>query len=60
MTWLNNGTTIHMIEALDGSWTVGPIGPIQAGVRTFDTPGTYTYTCKEHPWARAQLIVVPQ
>ena len=42
VTWLNNGTTVHTIEALDGSWSVGPLNPIQAGVRMFDKPGTYT------------------
>ena len=23
----------------------------------FDKPGTYTYICKEHPWAYGQIIV---
>ena len=25
----------------------------------FDKPGEYTYICKEHPWAKAQIIVTP-
>ena len=49
---------MHTIVARDGSWTTGPLSPIQAGVVKFDKPGSYTYTCKEHPWAAAQLIVV--
>jgi plastocyanin len=24
---------------------------------TFSKPGTYVYTCREHPWAYAQIIV---
>jgi alcohol dehydrogenase (cytochrome c) len=58
VTWINNGTMVHTIVARDGSWTTGPLNPIQAGVVKFDKPGTYIYTCKEHPWAAAQLIVV--
>jgi quinohemoprotein ethanol dehydrogenase len=58
VTWINNGSMVHTVVARDGSWTTGPLGPIQAGVVKFDKPGTYTYTCKEHPWAAAQLIVV--
>ena len=57
VTWINNGTMVHTIVARDGSWTTGPLNPIQAGVVKFDKPGTYIYTCKEHPWAAAQLIV---
>ena len=58
VTWINNGTMVHTIVARDGSWTTGPLNPIQAGVVKFDKPGTYIYTCKEHPWAAAELIVV--
>ena len=57
--WTNNGRMIHEVAAEDGSWTTGPINPIQVGVITFDKPGTYTYVCKNHPWAKAQLLVVP-
>ncbi len=27
------------------------------GGTTFDKPGSYTYTCKEHPWVYRQVIV---
>jgi plastocyanin len=53
-----SGTIVRTIVARDGSWTAGPLSPIQAGLVKFDKPGTYTYTCKEHPCAAAQLIVV--
>src|SRR5207244_2284795 len=53
VTWINNGTMVHTVVARDGSWTTGPLHPIQAGVVRFDKPGTYVYTCKEHPWAAA-------
>ena len=50
---------VHTIAAEDGSWTTGPLNPIQVGVVKFDKPGTYAYFCKDHPWAKAQLLVVP-
>jgi alcohol dehydrogenase (cytochrome c) len=57
--WLNNGSMVHTVTAEDGSWSTPPLNPIQVGVVKFDKPGTYNYMCKEHPWAKAQLIVVP-
>ena len=57
VTWTNNGIIPHTIAALDGSWTTGRLSPAQTGSVTFDKPGSYTYICKEHPWAIAQIIV---
>jgi quinohemoprotein ethanol dehydrogenase len=57
--WTNNGRLAHTVIADDGSWTTGLLNPIQVGVVRFDKPGTYTYICKDHPWAKAQLLVVP-
>ena len=47
------------IVAQDGSWTTGRLDPAEVAGVTFDKPGTYTYICKEHPWAKAQIIVTP-
>jgi alcohol dehydrogenase (cytochrome c) len=58
VTWRNNGALIHTIVAQDGSWSTGPLNDAEVGARTFDKPGSYTYTCKEHPWAYGQIIVV--
>jgi plastocyanin len=57
--WINNGRMVHTVMAEDGSWTTGTLSPLQVGAVTFDKPGTYTYVCKDHPWAKAQLLVVP-
>jgi alcohol dehydrogenase (cytochrome c) len=57
--WVNNGRLKHTVMAEDGSWTTGPLAPLEAGAVTFDKPGEYTYVCRDHPWAKAQLIVVP-
>ncbi len=57
VTWRNNGTHVHSAAAEDGSWSTGPIDPAGVAAVTFRRPGTYVYTCAEHPWAYAQIIV---
>ena len=57
VTWRNNGRMVHTIVAEDGSWTTGPLQTAEVGAHAFDKPGTYTYICKEHPWAYGQVIV---
>ena len=57
--WRNNGTVTHTIVAVDGSWTTGPLHPLDIGIVKFDKPGTYTYICKDHPWVYGQIIVEP-
>ncbi len=57
VTWRNNGTHVHSAAAEDGSWATGPIDPAGVAAVTFSKPGIYVYTCKEHPWAYAQIIV---
>jgi alcohol dehydrogenase (cytochrome c) len=57
--WVNNGRLKHTVVAEDGSWTTGPLAPLEAGEVTFDKPGEFTYVCRDHPWAKAQIIVVP-
>jgi len=56
--WKNNGQLTHTIVAVDGSWTTGPLHPMDVGSVVFDKPGTYTYICKDHPWVYGQIIVV--
>lgn len=57
--WVNNGRMAHTVAAEDGSWTTPRLAPLEAGAVTFDKPGTHTYICKDHPWAKGQLIVEP-
>ena len=57
--WVNNGKMNHTIAAEDGSWTTPKLSPLEAGAITFDKPGEYAYICREHPWAKAQIIVTP-
>jgi PQQ-dependent dehydrogenase (methanol/ethanol family) len=57
--WRNNGRMIHTVVAVDGSWSTGPLKPLDIGTVVFDKPGTFTYICKEHPWVYGQIIVEP-
>lgn len=57
--WRNNGTLVHTIEAVDGSWSTRPLQPMDIGTVTFTKPGTYIYHCKEYPWDYGEIIVVP-
>src|SRR6185295_5228088 len=44
--WVNNGRLTHTVSAEDGSWTTGPLAPLEAGAVKFDKPGEYTYVCR--------------
>ena len=57
VTWRNNGRMTHTIVAVDGSWSTGPLKPLDIGTVIFDKPGKFTYICKEHPWVYGQIIV---
>ncbi len=57
VTWTNEGTLTHSATAVDGSWTTGEIAPGQSATVKFDKPGAYTYSCADHPWSYAQLVV---
>ncbi len=57
VTWTNTGKLPHSAAAVDGSWTTGEIAPGQSATVKFDKPGTYTYSCNDHPWTYAQLVV---
>ncbi len=59
VSWRNNGQLIHTIVADDGSWSVGPLNPLDIGAFTFDKPGTYVYHCKGYPWVYGEIIVDP-
>jgi plastocyanin len=57
MTWTNTGPLTHTFSARDKSWTTGPIPPGQSKSVTIGKPGTYDYTCVEHPWTIGRLVV---
>jgi len=57
VTFVNNGKLTHTITAEDGSWSTGALKTAQSGYATFPRAGTYTFVCKEHPWATGQVTV---
>jgi quinohemoprotein ethanol dehydrogenase len=57
VTFKNTSKVSHTIAARDGSWSTGVIQPGASGSATITKPGTYEYTCTEHPWTIGQLIV---
>jgi alcohol dehydrogenase (cytochrome c) len=57
VTWTNTGRMAHTMTARSGAWSTGSIKPGESATLGFNQPGTYTYTCREHPWSIGQLIV---
>lgn len=55
--WRNDDQLVHTVRADDGSWDSGDIAPGATWRRTFDRPGTYTYTCTPHPFMKAVVVV---
>ncbi len=57
VTWTNNGQDAHTVTADDGSFDSGDLDPSDGFSWYFDTPGTYTYTCAQHPWMTGMVVV---
>jgi quinohemoprotein ethanol dehydrogenase len=57
LTFTNTSKISHAMAARDGSWKSGPIKPGESATVTVTKPGTYEYTCTDHPWTIGQLIV---
>jgi len=57
VTWTNNSDIERDVMAEDGSWASGPIPPGRSATVTFNIPGAFTYTSRQHPWVYGQLIV---
>jgi plastocyanin len=45
------------VTAVDGSFDSGDLDPSQGFSWFFDQPGTYQYTCVQHPWMSGTIIV---
>jgi quinohemoprotein ethanol dehydrogenase len=57
LSWKNNGSSTHTATESTGAWDTGDIAPGATASLTFDTPGTYNYSCTPHPWMLGQVIV---
>jgi glucose dehydrogenase/plastocyanin len=58
VTWKNTGHEPHTITVRQQTSTSGAIAPGATGSIQFDTPGTYVYTCENHPWQQGEITVV--
>ena len=58
VTWRNTGHTPHTMSVRGQTWTTGGIAPGATGSIQFDTPGTYVFTCENHPWQQGEITVV--
>jgi plastocyanin len=57
VTWTNKDGVPHD-ATFAPDFTTGYISQGGSFTRRFDTPGTYTYACKEHPAMAASSVVV--
>ena len=54
--WENVSTVQHTTTSDTGLWDV-PLNPTVTYIRTFITPGTFTYHCNIHPAMTGTVIV---
>jgi alcohol dehydrogenase (cytochrome c) len=57
ITWKNTGHEPHTISVRGQKWTTGAIKPTATGSIQFDVPGTYVFTCDNHPWQQGEITV---
>lgn len=58
VVWRNLDAVQHSVLASEGGSVESPlIEPRQTFSHQFDTPGTFTYNCKPHPFMKAQIRV---
>lgn len=55
--WSNDSVRDHTVTADDGAYDSGGLGPNEQYSRMFDTPGTYRYHCRLHPYIRGEIDV---
>ena len=55
--WKNEGQEAHTVTAEDASFDSGSMAPGGEFQFTFSKPGTFTYSCTPHPWAKGTVKV---
>lgn len=58
VTWTNDDTLIHTVTSDDGLFDSNSIDGEGTFSHTFDTPGTYPYSCMLHAGMRGTVVVV--
>jgi plastocyanin len=57
LTWTNTGQIVHTVTSDDGIFDSGDLASGQSFSFTLDTPGTYWYFCRPHPFMRGRIVV---
>jgi plastocyanin len=57
VTWTNNDVAVHDVSDKNGTWTSGVMNQGDSFSFGFPNPGTYSYTCRLHPWMNGTVVV---
>ncbi len=57
LTWNNRGSVIHTATDNKAAWDTTDIPSGESRSVTFNTAGTYNYSCNPHPWMLGQIVV---
>jgi plastocyanin len=57
LNFQNTGSVVHTATDNQLQWDTGDVAPGETVPITFNTAGTFTFTCTPHPWMLAQVIV---
>lgn len=57
VTFTNSDDAPHTATADDDSFDTGDLNKGDAGMVTFDTPGTIPYICTIHPFMQGEIVV---
>ena len=55
--WKNLHSMPHTVTSTTGIWNSGTISPGSSFTRTFNTPGTYRFSCLFHPSMQGTITV---
>ena len=55
--WTNKDPVAHTATAADKAFDSGNLNPNQTSTHTFETAGTYDYTCTYHPFMKGTVTV---
>lgn len=56
VVWENQGAMLHTVTADDGSFD-RDMQPGSTWERRFDSPGTFSFHCRPHPWMKGTIVV---
>ena len=59
VTWTNNGPSAHTTTSDVTGWDSGQLAATNTYQHTFNSAGTFTYHCSNHPSMTASIVVTP-